>query len=526
MTAAQLFGNWTLRITDNRNNNIGTLNNWTLKFTTGLQPGTERTAGNTFLHGALITPGQLSGGLFGMTDVYPLAGGSQSVAPEIGIGPQPVIMADKTLGSFSPYQSRLYIAYTDVPKSTASGAKFTNNVPADDTDIYLIASDDGGLTWRALAAPGAGTPNFVKINDDNAVTDGFSEGAADSGRPQFEPSLAVDQTTGTLVVSYLDARYDAARARVATSIGTSIDGGHTFSPATWANATKPAIDAITGKPVNIGPVLDNQSNGNGSRDNIYNFGYHQSLAAANGHIYAGWSSNQNNPGQNADNNGGLLNIVLANMTMAAGPRVISSTMGPVGKPGDPINFTRSVVDGGPALTSFALIFDRHINPASLTPGNIKLIFTEPNGTAHDISNQVSSVTPQPSVASDPFFNNQPDPGFSNTASYNTTVNNPILPPGQQQWFGYSRFLVNLAQPQTQVGTYSYVVVPTAGATTIADRIRSFSTKPQDLTVGPFAAPAGQFPSNLPASGTGGSGTANDFSTTTLTLPAGQPSTQN
>ena len=59
------------------------------------------------------------------------------------------------------------------------------------------------------------------------------------------PEIAVDPTTGTVVVSWRDARDDAANARVATYITTSIDGGQTFSAQTYANPQNTAINAIT-----------------------------------------------------------------------------------------------------------------------------------------------------------------------------------------------------------------------------------------------------------------------------------------
>ena len=45
----------------------------------------------------------------------------------------------------------------------------------------------------------------------------------------------MDQATGTVVLDWRDARDDAANARVATYIATSIDGGLTLSPQTYAN---------------------------------------------------------------------------------------------------------------------------------------------------------------------------------------------------------------------------------------------------------------------------------------------------
>ena len=47
-----------------------------------------------------------------MTTPYPLA---SAAVPDIGIGPTPVIAADKTLGSFSPHEGRIYVAYVDLP---------------------------------------------------------------------------------------------------------------------------------------------------------------------------------------------------------------------------------------------------------------------------------------------------------------------------------------------------------------------------------------------------------------------------
>ena len=49
-----------------------------------------------------------------------------------------------------------------------------------------------------------------------------------TGRVQFQPEIAVDPVTGTVVLSWRDGRDDAARARVATYLTTSIDGGQTF----------------------------------------------------------------------------------------------------------------------------------------------------------------------------------------------------------------------------------------------------------------------------------------------------------
>src|SRR5262249_47291577 len=155
---------------------------------------------------------------------------TQPASPS-GVAPTVALASDNTLGSFSPFQGRIYVAYT---------ATFANG------NIVLATSDDGGVTWT--------TPRTV--NDDSA-SDFFSGGQ----RPQSLPAAAVAQSPGTLVLSWYDARNDAANARVATYVTASIDGGNTFSPQTFVNASMTATDAITGKSVTLEPIPDNQSGG-------------------------------------------------------------------------------------------------------------------------------------------------------------------------------------------------------------------------------------------------------------------------
>ena len=131
-----------------------------------------------------------------------------------------------------------------------------------------------------------------QVNDDDATLDGYS-GSSErlsavflhSGRTQFQPEIAVDQATGTLVVSWRDARNDAANARVATYITTSIDGGNTFSAQTYANPAQTAVDAITGQTDFLGPLGDNQSGGNGQADTAFGYGNQMGLAVFDGQVY-------------------------------------------------------------------------------------------------------------------------------------------------------------------------------------------------------------------------------------------------
>src|SRR5262249_42451813 len=152
-----------------------------------------------------------------------------------GIGPGISIASDNTLGANNSNQGRLYMAYVDHINVVAPDVN-----PVDDTDIKLLTSDDGGATWSTRGS----------VNNDFSQQDGFSDkgtwnlGGATffAGRPKFQPSVAVDPSTGTLVVTWYDARYDAARARVARFIATSLDGGSSFGPQTFLNRPDQPFD--------------------------------------------------------------------------------------------------------------------------------------------------------------------------------------------------------------------------------------------------------------------------------------------
>src|SRR5262249_26073473 len=153
--------------------------------------------------------------------------------------------------------------------------------------------------------------------------DGFSEGI----RAQFQPDLAVDPVTGTLVASWYDARYDASNLRVANFLATSIDGGVTFgSNQTFLNPQNTALDAITNQTRLIEPIPSNVTNIPAS-----GYGDRQGLAVYAGHVYPFWSGNSNTDvaGQG---------IFTANVTIATGPRIIQGDQGPIGAGGstDPL----------------------------------------------------------------------------------------------------------------------------------------------------------------------------------------------
>ena len=205
---------------------------WSLNLASGTRPDVDVQVGGTL--------GLVIGG--SVTTPFP----TTSPASPIGVSPGLVMASDNTLGSFSPYQGRIYATFVGYYNVTVAGIKN----PEDNTDIFLTYSDDGGRTWSSPE----------EVNDDSSDLDGFTESAENpesedifTGRVQFQPEIAVDPVTGTVVVSWRDGSQDASRDRVATYLRTSIDGGQTFSAESYANPSydrhqchhKSSCDAFT-----------------------------------------------------------------------------------------------------------------------------------------------------------------------------------------------------------------------------------------------------------------------------------------
>jgi subtilisin-like proprotein convertase family protein len=441
--ALALNGQWILQITSFRTETVAsppkppTLFGASLDFTSG---NSDITNNNTSPVAAVALN---SGG-------HPFTSGIQGIP----VFADPSIASDNTLGAHSPFEGRLYIAVTDDNFNDVSGAYTTS------TFIELYSSDDGGSDWTYMGI----------VNDDNGLTDGFSTGgyaiagsatdysnpmlASDfdenvvyfgnleaNVRPKIDPEVAVDDQTGTVVVSFLDTRNDAAAVRVATYIAASTDGGTSFAPETYANpivnsnegpdpVQSPVIDAITGAQVNLGPIPDNESAGNFARETTLGFGQHQGLAVAGGMIIPVWSSNENEGSQTLSEKQNLF-INSAQVTVAAGPRVISSTEGPVGEPGDTVNTDR-MADGTPIANTIVITFDRAVDPSTFPADNgvlgsspLQVFYNNPGGGT-PIQLTVLTVTPD-----------------SSDTIYTITFGPPV----------------GVTLPGEGVGTYSYTLLP-------------------------------------------------------------------
>lgn len=103
----------------------------------------------------------------------------------------PVTKADFTNG---PYRGRVYVMWSDQRLG--------------DTDVWLLHSDDGGMSWSPR----------IRINDD----------APGNGRHQFMPVIDIDPLSGTLYCVFYDRRLHTDNA-TDMYLAYSTDGGDTWT---------------------------------------------------------------------------------------------------------------------------------------------------------------------------------------------------------------------------------------------------------------------------------------------------------
>jgi hypothetical protein len=402
-------GTWTLRVTDFRadedpdpapgvrfarlkiTQSVGDDNN-------GSVPASVKAADN-------VTGARTARGSFTGTDYA----NKPASSPNAGIGPSVSLAVDNTLGAFSKFQNRVYMAYTN------------------GTQVLLKYSDNGGLTWNAdpLAGPGP-----------TVIGNGFN------------PKVAVDPATGTVVVSYYSAQYDASGARSAMMIATSIDAPAfgeddlmTFSTPTFVNSTEQYFDQIRQQPFDFEPVTSN-----GATAGPEGYGNNLGLVVRDGRVNLVYAGNLNQDGLNAQD-GNFIQLRTQNMAISAGPRIVSGHQGPViaelVTDAGTVNDTFDPVDGRRQFSGFLVTFDRPVDPATFDPS--------------DITIKYRTVTDDPA----------PTGGTNYTGGLTIQPVDVVTDPLSGRNLGSTQFLVELDTPQSGIGTYSYSIAPT-----ILDRIRA------------------------------------------------------
>jgi hypothetical protein len=125
----------------------------------------------------------------GMSDDLPAAFPTN---PAHDLDAEPKLAWDRSGG---PYHGRVYLAYTDEAPDESN-----------DTDVWLRSSTNGGTTWTSP----------VRVHEMNLNS-------------QFLPALALDQSTGNMAVSWVDARNAGSANNTVQLFATlSRDGGSSF----------------------------------------------------------------------------------------------------------------------------------------------------------------------------------------------------------------------------------------------------------------------------------------------------------
>jgi hypothetical protein len=212
-----------------------------------------------------------------------------------GIGPQPMGAGTQILVSnvggfdYIPAQSgRSVDIEAGLAWDRTGGAHdgrlylmFTSEQPneSDDTDINLQYSDNQGTTWS--------TP--IRVNDD-ATTNS-----------QFNPRMALDQTTGTIAIGFYDARNDKG------DLGKGDTDGHPNSDA-MTYATVSTDGGLTVRPnFRLSKGVSNDDDANNGVD----YGDYEGLAFHAGTFYYSWADNSNSTGDNPDGTLGTFDLYTA-----------------------------------------------------------------------------------------------------------------------------------------------------------------------------------------------------------------------
>ncbi len=176
--------------------------------------------------------------------------------------------------SGGPHNGRVYLMYTSESPDESN-----------DMDINVRISDNNGATWSAP----------VRVNDD-ATT-----------RTQMLPRIALDQSSGNVAITWLDARNDAGAGGAGDTNGVANDDVQlwgtlsTDSGTTWQPNMQ--ISAGTSRA--------------GAQSNSNDFGDYTGLAFVGGAFYPIWPDNSTALGGNPD----LPNFDMATARLTVGPSV-------------------------------------------------------------------------------------------------------------------------------------------------------------------------------------------------------------
>ena len=367
-----LTGQWTLEVLNYGNygttNPPSTLNTWSINFTSGLNPGTPVVAATTALHGNLYQPG-VAGSTYTAEDHRHAQPHRLRAAPGDRRGPDHSAHSART-------RRYMYIAYVNHEVPTDATVNPTNN-----TDIDLAVFN--GTKWTTHIASNVFAPDY-------------SIGAL------FDPSVAVDQTTGTVLVSYYDTRH-GTRPRIVfrwNSNRAASTAAPASAPAAFLNDANVVFNEALSADVTIGPIPDNDSAANPVQEKTFAFGTHESLAVFDGQARAVWSESNLNGGDSSANGNNSVNLLRTSPSptprSANVPRHRQATSGPVGPTSsDPngLNQTTSPTNGAPVASALIIQFDRPVLATSVVASEFTIQARDANGNL--LAARSPSSTPSP-----------------------------------------------------------------------------------------------------------------------------------
>jgi Bacterial Ig-like domain (group 3)/BNR repeat-like domain/Carboxypeptidase regulatory-like domain len=193
----------------------------------------------------------------------------------------------------SSFFGNLYVSFPDFPSGTTTGA---------DINSYVVRSTNGGTSWSSR----------VKVNDDNF------------GGTQIFPWLAVDQSDGTVNVSWYDSRLDPLNRQTQMVSSRSADGGVSFEPNILVS------DGGSAWRNNVNYTDENSADNTTYNSNQY--GDYSGIAAFNRQVHPLWTDSRmffpvadtQSPTRREDNATSVLTYCSAPSAIA-GPAVNSST---------------------------------------------------------------------------------------------------------------------------------------------------------------------------------------------------------
>lgn len=212
-----------------------------------------------------------------------------------------------------------YIVYADAANTTTN-----------DTNIMLRSSKDNGRTWSTA----------VKVNDDT------------TSNSQFFPKVAVDQSTGTVGLSWYDCRLDQGGNTGSDTDGVpntdvdvfatvSRDGGKTFEPNIRVTAASSNATRVTGNPFN-------------------EFGDYTGLAFHGGKMFPAWADNSRGLAGNPDGSTNM-DIVTSEITVPGGGTAPTGLQDDSLEPNDTSDKARNLGTAGSTRIFTNLTINKHAN---------------------------------------------------------------------------------------------------------------------------------------------------------------------